>query len=243
MKAFLDKVEDQFNITVQAIKEKTGTTKAEIDPDYQSAIEQFEVIKSRVHKFIGDVNDILTIIPDICKSGIHFSESLIAAEEKKGEQLSDISRSFDVFFHKMQELIESDLIAVSKPAVMDYLRDIQKKFQELEEIQKNRRTTQLLCDSLRDKLAKITNNGNPNEVAQVKIQYEAKQAELNNLTDSFKNEMKILWEQRFNIFDVPFQQFVSLIFLFCQQSYGNLQELQKNVTKEELMHDYPASSK
>lgn len=243
MKAFFDKVEDQFNITVQAIKEKTGTTKAEIDPEYQSAVEQFEILKARVHKFIGDVNDILTIIPDICKSGIRFSESLISAEEKKGDQLSDISRSFDVFFHRMQELIESDLIAVSKPAVMDYLRDVQKKFQELEEIQKNRRTAQLLCDSLRDKLAKVTNGGNLNEVAQVKLQYEAKQAELNNLNDSFKNEMKVLWEQRFNIFDVPFQQFVSLIFLFCQQSYGNLQDLQKNVTKEELMYDYPASNK
>ena len=242
MKAFFDKVEDQFNITVQALKEKTGTTKAEIDPEYQSAVEQFEIIKSRVHKFIGDVNDILTIIPEICKSGIRFSESLISAEEKKGDQLSEISCSFDVFFHKMQELIETDLISVSKPAVMDYLRDVQKKFQELEEIQKNRRNTQLLCDSLRDKLAKITNNGNPNEVAQVKLQFEAKQTELNKLTDTFKNEMKIVWEQRFNIFDVPFQQFVSLIFLFCQQSYGNLQELQKNVTKEELMHEYPASS-
>ncbi|KAK8863695.1 hypothetical protein M9Y10_011385 [Tritrichomonas musculus] len=241
MKAFLDKVENQFTITVQAIKEKTGTTKADVDPEYQSAVEQFEIVKSRVHKFIGDINDIITIIPDICKSGVHFSQSLISAEEKNNGSSSDLSQSFDVFFRNMQDLVDSELIKMSEPAVMEILRNLQIQFKELEELQKNRRTTQLLCDSLRDKLAKISNSGNPNEVAQVRLQFEAKQTELKKLTDDFKNQMKSVWEQRFNMLDVPFQQFVGIIFLFCQQSYGQLQELQKNVTKEELMHEYPVS--
>ncbi|OHT01426.1 hypothetical protein TRFO_31745 [Tritrichomonas foetus] len=241
MTSLLNKGKEYTKMAFQYIKEKTGTTAHEVDPEYQTACEQFEIMKARVAKFIVDVNEILNIIPCICSAGLNFSSSLLSADQKSGGNCSELSNSFDIFFKKMDMLVKDKLLSISRPAVIDILKSMKSRFNELEVLRDERRKTQLLCDSIRDDLETISKSGTPEKVAKTRIEYEGKLRILEQQTNLFKVEMAKLWEQRFNLIEVPLQQLVGIVFLFCQDSFEHLQELQKVVTQEELTRQYPPS--
>ena len=241
MSGFFEKAKEKALIASQFLKEKAGTTQTEVDPEYQTAIEQFKIIKNRLKQFIEDVNEILDCIQPICETGRNFASSLKIAEDRIGSD-NTLSNSFDKFFYRLNELAKGNLIALSKPAVLDYLKTLKSQFDELETIQNERRNIQLLCDSYRDALDKISKSGKPDDVAKKRILYESKMQTLKEYTDRFKREMSILWEQRFKILEVPLQQLIGIVYLFCQESFGYLKELQTTVTLEELSQQYPPSN-
>lgn len=239
MKSFFNNVKDKLDVGMQYVKEKVGISSTEVDEDYQTALTRLEILKDQVHKYLNDVNAIISIMPDICSSGTNLSQLLVSSNSKYGEHCRELAESFETFFTNIQRLVDEDILKQSQPAILQLLRQLQTDFNRLDELAKNQRSSQLLCNSLRDKIRSTSGNGSSSEAGEIRIKYESTKQLYIQQTEQFKNEVNTMWENRFNMLEVPLQEFVKITFSFCHKCYGHLCELQKAVPQEDLNRDYP----
>ena len=241
MSKLWNQVKDTAAIGVQFVKEKTGASSTEVDPVFQAASEKFDIIQERVIKFITDIEEILKVVPRVCEAGLNFSSGLITADQQSGGYVSSVASAFDTFFKAVDALSKDQLISPSNEIVMKNLKALRQQIIDLDKLRAKRRKNQLLVDSLSQKVASLSKKTNSaDELAKTRIRYEAKQQKLVQRTQTFVQQVEDLWVRRFAIIEAPLQDFVGIIFLYAQNMFSDLQNLQKTVTPQELQTAFPA---
>jgi len=238
MKRYFNHIVEASTLGFQYIKETTGTTQIVIDPQYESACEQWKILQERLMTLRGDIESVLKCLPTIYETGKLFSSSVIVAESKTEKEPSTLSHTWKLFFDELEFNMEKNLISKMNQLMAQSFDLIREKFDELSNLKDKRRKCQLLTDSLRDKLENISSSGKPEEIAQTKMEFDSKKLELESITSEFVSEVNELWNKRIQLIESPLHQMISYLFEFGKQAYLSLSIMKTTITTEELNQDY-----
>ncbi|OHT04747.1 hypothetical protein TRFO_06181 [Tritrichomonas foetus] len=231
-------LKENATIGVQIMREKTGTMQPEVNPEYQVAVEHFEIMRERLKKFFLNVKEILDIIPAVCESGSSFAEELNKANTKSDGKLDNLSKLFDSFYKALQSAVDSNLVY---PTFFDPLNKIRTEFEQIENLKDQRRKVQLLYEDAREKLSIAENLNLVKKIEHRRQKMITKKEECEKMTEEFKEKVGKLWVKRYEILEEPLEMFISLIYGFCLESFKFLRELQTGATPEELMQQFLSS--
>lgn len=234
-----EQIKQKTTLRNQLLKEKTGVVQTDlVDPDFEISTEHLEILHEQFKVFLTDVEDILKIIPNILESGQTFSETLKQTNNQTGEKLSNISVHFENFFRSIEKTCADQLLEPADRVVLESLKNLSDKFNDLDSIKKQRYETQLLYDNYKYHLDKAKSKGNEEKIKKYSNLTNSKREEWTNLTDVYKSTIDGMWENRYKILSHPLEQFTGVLFKFCFECFKSLRELQKAATPEELMTDF-----
>lgn len=241
MSKFWNQVKDTAAISVQYVKEKTGATSTAVDPVFQAASEKFDIIHERVFKFIADIEEILKILPKVCDAGLGFSTGLVNADQQSGGYATTVAGAFDEFFKAVDRLSKEQFITPTNEIVLNNLKSLRNQLVDLDKLRDKRRKNQLLVDSLSEKVNSLSKKPNTaEELTKTRVRLEVKQKKLAERTQKFVQQVEDLWVRRFLMIENPLQDFVGIVFLYAQNMFGDLQNLQRAVTPQELQTQFSA---
>ena len=238
MSSLWSSLKDKTRMGVQFLKEKTGITQTKIDPRYQSSSERFAILQDRVSQFFHDFEVLISLLPKVTSSGVDFSTSLIQSTMKYEDQDMTLPRAFEQFFMATDELVKNDVLPLCADAVPAEVLLWKERFEFLERLKSERKQMQLLCDATRDRLDSLTKKGTPQEIAELRIEYQGKLRELEEKTDKFVTEVDNFWELRFTVIELPMERFIGLIMSMCRKIFDNMKELQRAIDPELLEKDF-----
>ncbi|KAH0785922.1 hypothetical protein GPJ56_010183 [Histomonas meleagridis] len=230
-------------MSVQFLKEKTGTTQTEIDPEFEDAIGKLKIIQERFEKFKSYINTMLSVIPDIFEIANDMTNSFDNADKLSGSHSSKIVESHQAFFSKLSDLLDEDIVDPCQEKIMKSIQEIVDRTSKLSELKDSRRQAQLLCDSYRDKVIRKSKSSSAEKVAKSKLKYERHQKAVKEQTETFTREVNEMWVHRFELMEKPMEQFVEIIFKFSQKIFENMQTFQSGFTLEELQNEFDPAEK
>lgn len=236
------KLKTNAKIGVQYIKEKTGTTQVEIDPEYEAANQKLNLIQENNTKFMTEFKEIIDLLPEINESCINISNSFSKINSDFNDNFAQISNSQESFFHQITDIMKDEFIEPVNQKIIEDFKETMNKIKALLNLRDERRKTQLMCDSLRDQYEK-SRKETPEAIVKIRKKYDAKQEELKNQTNDFIGRVNEMWDNRFVIIDEPMKDFVNLLFAFCFKTYGYLSVLNQSLTEEELSQQFEPETK
>jgi hypothetical protein len=220
--------------TVQAAKEKIGLSQREVDDELQEAVSRMELLESRVSTALQDFRALLSSFAPACSTASDLSRIFVQAG---GE--NPAGAALQLFVEQTGALLQNDFIHPSHSSVLSDVENLQTHFAEFARLRSVRHETRLLWSSLRDSLnAAAKSSRPPEEIGQMRIEFEKKTIELRSQTDQLKQRANALWEVRFTMFEQPLQRLVGLLFAFCEQTYRNLLPLEASLAPELLRQDF-----
>lgn len=236
------KIKNNAKIGVQYIKEKTGTTQVEIDPEFEAANQKFCIIQENNTKFMSKLQVIIDLLPELDSMCVGISEAFANLSGSINKEKTQLAETQESFFRQISEIMRNELVEPANTVVIEEFRATIGKIEALTLLRNERRKTQLMCDSLRDECEK-SRKDTPEHIVKTRKKYDLKQEELKEQTQNFIDHVNQMWENRFMIIEKPMTEFVSLLFTFCYKAYGCMATLHQELTEEELAFAFEPTQK
>jgi hypothetical protein len=237
MARFVKHLKTTVATTVQAAKEKIGLSQREIDDELQEAVSRMDLIESRIATYLQDLRDFLSAFQPASSAAIELSTILAQAGEE-----SPVSAAFQTFSERTAALVQDELLLTANRAVLSDVQGLQEQIDEFKRMRAARHETRLLWSRLRDTLDNAAKSGRPpEEIGQLRVEFEKKTIELRSQTDQIKQRANALWEVQSTMFEQPLQRLVGLLFTFCHQTYENLLPLEASIPPDVMRQDFPPS--
>lgn len=231
-------IKDTSAIGLQFLKEKAGAAQIEINPEYQAACEKYSILKDRLKRFNSDIDQAMIIIPKIYESANGITSSINSIEKKvRPEGPSQPAAALEVFFAQTKKLADEDFVKLTKTR-MEAINIITEQLHQLHDLKAKRRQNQLLSASLADKCESLSKKDKTTQLAETKIRLDLTNDQLEKETNEFIQRVNAMWEQRFTMIEQPLQDFIGIVFSFCQKVFSHLQALQQSISPQELDAEY-----
>lgn len=206
-----------FKMGVQAIREKTGADRAEIDPKYEDAASRFDLIQERVHSLLNDCTNLIKTIGPIVNIGKDFAESAMTNALFAKNSQSRPAKQLVKMFTDLHQCLNSEFIKEETQNAVQNITNINEKLDSIEKFKEKRRKAQLLYNSAKFDLEQSLHKGNEAKTQKLAKTYMKKKEEMEEVTQQFITQVEFIWEHQFEIIEEPLNNLVRLSFMIITQ--------------------------
>ncbi|EAY01126.1 hypothetical protein TVAG_040310 [Trichomonas vaginalis G3] len=217
------------SIATQYVKEKTGVSKSEVNPLFESACEKYQVLNEQFTTFKSDLDVILDSAQKASKSGAEMTKYLQQADKANGSSSQSVVVPVCNFFENNEKVIKEQFNDTVEKDVMANFKEVLKTMDHLGELKSKRNKTALYVGSLKNDTEKYAKNGDSEKLTKAKIEYEQQLDTLNHQTEEFINTVGQLWQTKASILETAIQEFFSITYGLSRQLYGNVQTMEANI--------------
>ena len=206
----------------QLMKEKTGNAQAESDPAFDDASERFDLLVKRVDILMTDIFNVLQSIPAVVKSSMDFSSASCSAAIYAGNPEPEIPKKLSKNFERINDILNKPPLNQSNYIILQNLRQVKEKLDQVEKLRSKRKENQLLCDSARDDLINYQKKNKTEKIPQAQKNFDTLKTKLNLSTKEFIVNVNELWDQQYDIIQEPLSKLVSFSYALLKNSVDNL---------------------
>jgi hypothetical protein len=223
----------------RAVKETTGFSTPEIDPDFNVACEHVDLLLKRFHTYSRDVRALTEAFLACGDSGMDICHSLATAVQGM-DGCGPVATAFTLrdFLAGVDDAIRHKFLVGVNNGVLEVLESHKQQFRGLKSLMNHRTRTRRLCDSLKESLDAATTKGRADDIPAARAELDRRQRELREVTNTFKARVAALWDLRFFIFEQPMTLLVGFLFQLARQTFDHLAALQGSVDPGCLRCDF-----
>ena len=222
------------SIGMQYVKEKAGAAKAEVNPEYEVAIERYDILNERFSTFFADLKTVMEFFGLVFQSGVEISQELDKADKAAGSTSAQFVQLLLLFFERSKNSANNLFISNNQQYVVESLQKILDQLNHLGQIRNKRRKHQLLCDSLKNDIENLSKGGNAERLTKAKIQYEQTKDKMNQETIEFITSVNQIWQGRVIILESALQDFIRFSYQFAMELNMDLQGLTQSLIPPSL---------
>lgn len=231
MSGLWNEITKATSIGVQYVKEKTGVAKAEVNPQFETACERFQVLRQQFSTFKSDIDLIVNAAQSASQAGLDIGSSIDTANKANGEAITPIASPINEFFSKNKSMLDEHFVGLVDKNVMTSFKQYLEQFENLEKLKDSRIKLALYVASLKNDIDTYSKEGKSDKLTKAKIEYEEQKNTLQSQTVEFINTVTGLWNSRVAILEAAMFEFVGVSYTFSQFLYGNLQIMQGEIQR------------